>query len=78
MGRRMAGDESLRAAVERVVRAIEDEGPVPAWHRGIMRKQRAQWPTLWRELDRLRAVFRATQSLPPGPPPPLPPVPRDE
>jgi hypothetical protein len=64
-GRRMRGDESLRSVVERVVRAIEDEGSVPRWHRDIMRRQRAEWPALWRELDRLRLAHRATQSLPP-------------
>lgn len=44
----MTGLEQLR-------RAIQDEGPQPEFHRAVMRRHRAEWPTLWRAIDTLLA-----------------------
>ncbi len=42
-----------REAIEAVRRAILVAGPHPRYHAEIMRKQRAEWPTLWNALDEL-------------------------
>lgn len=47
---------SLEKAVEDVREAIENEGPVPEFHRKVMAKHREEWPTLWRALDSLLRV----------------------
>lgn len=44
----MAGIDLLRAA-------IHDEGQRPDIHRGVMRRHRMEWPTLWRAIDVLLA-----------------------
>lgn len=46
-------DAELRDAVAQVMRAIRVEGRSPTWHRRVMARHRAEWPTLWRALDRL-------------------------
>ena len=33
--------------------AIYIEGPVPQYHRHVLRKHRSEWPRLWGSLDRL-------------------------
>ena len=55
-------DNELRAIVYEVVRAITVEGKHPPTHRRIMAKHRAEWPTLWRALDRLVEANRRPTS----------------
>lgn len=38
-------------AVQAVISAIRDPGSHPDWHREVMARHRAEWPTLWRALD---------------------------
>lgn len=49
---------SLRIAIDRVVEAIENEGPNPKWHRRILYTHRTQWPYLWKCLDMLQDEAR--------------------
>lgn len=42
-------------AVAAVLRAIDDAGPQPKYHADVMRRHRAEWPTLWRAIDEFRA-----------------------
>lgn len=53
------GDDDLRWAVDEVLLAIQDEGPVPTYHRDVMRRHRSQWPALWHALDRLSMIRRS-------------------
>ena len=41
-------------AIAAILRAINDPGPNPAYHREVMARHRAEWPTLWEAIDRLR------------------------
>jgi hypothetical protein len=41
--------------VEKLRRAIEEEGPQPAHHRETMARHRREWPTLWAAIDDLLA-----------------------
>lgn len=43
----------LRNLIAKVEEAIDFEGPVPEYHRHIMRKHRSEWPRLWFALDKL-------------------------
>jgi hypothetical protein len=36
-----------------VHRAVADVGPVPQYHAHVMRKHRAEWPKLWKAIDRI-------------------------
>lgn len=47
--------KTVEEALTMLRRAIEDEGPVPSYHRRIMRRHRDEWPTLWRAIDALLA-----------------------
>jgi hypothetical protein len=48
-------DEMLKA-IEKMILAIQVEGPVPQYHRHVMRKHRSEWPTLWRAIDEIVAI----------------------
>lgn len=50
--------QAVWTAVHTVVRVIDDEGPYPPYHRGVIAEQRREWPTLWRALDELRNALR--------------------
>lgn len=50
-------DESV--AVDAIIRAIDESGPNPAYHRKVMARHRAEWPTLWAALDQLHESYRA-------------------
>lgn len=43
--------ERLTALCLRLVDAVKDEGRVPEYHRAVIKKHRAEWPTLWRAVD---------------------------
>jgi hypothetical protein len=43
----------LVAAAKQIRAAVEDPGPHPEFHRRVLRKHRAEWPTLWEAIDRL-------------------------
>ena len=47
-GRQMTREQ---AAIEAIRRAIQDEGPQPAFHRATMARHRKEWPTLWAAID---------------------------
>lgn len=49
----MTDPARMAEAVDRIRRAIDDEGPDPVRHRRIMAKHRREWPTLWAALDEL-------------------------
>lgn len=49
-------EDDLRDALDRLFVAIHDAGPVPGYHRDIMRKHRREWPTLWEALDAVAAA----------------------
>ena len=54
------------AALEAVRRAITDAGSHPGYHRSVMRRHRAEWPSLWHALDKLLADRPGTNAkLPP-------------
>lgn len=48
----------LNEALDQLEVAILDEGPAPRFHREVMARQRAEWPTLWAAIDRVRAAER--------------------
>lgn len=50
--------ERLRGAIDLVIYAIENEGPVPKYHRDVMAFHVREWPTLWRAIYNLRKVRR--------------------
>ena len=37
---------------QEILKAIQDEGLVPLYHRHVMRKHRSEWPTLWKAIDK--------------------------
>jgi hypothetical protein len=43
----------LEKAVEKLIAAIKVEGPVPQYHRHVMRKHRSEWPSLWKAIDEI-------------------------
>lgn len=46
-------EQQLRAAAEKVRRAIRVKGPQPRLHDEMMARHRKEWPTLWKALDDL-------------------------
>ena len=48
--------ERLRGAIDLVIQAIENEGPVPKYHRELMGFHVREWPTLWRAIYNLKKV----------------------
>lgn len=53
--------DELRAALEQLKAAIREQGPAPAYHRAVMARQRAEWPTFWNAIDQVfRAMRRGT------------------
>lgn len=40
-------------AIQKLIDAINNEGPVPLYHRHVMRKHRSEWPTLWKAIDEI-------------------------
>lgn len=53
--------EEQAAALEELARAVRDSGPRPDIHRQILERQRREWPTLWRAIDRLLDTLPASQ-----------------
>lgn len=45
-------------ALYEVIEAIQNEGPMPAYHREVMARHRREWPTLWNALDKLVGATR--------------------
>jgi hypothetical protein len=45
--------DDVKAAIEELRSAIEDEGRAPEYHRAMMVRHRTEWPTFWRAIDRL-------------------------
>lgn len=41
----------LRHTLKNIENAITQEGPVPQYHRHVMRKHRSEWPVLWKAID---------------------------
>jgi hypothetical protein len=52
--------EELNDALDQLEAAIRIEGPAPRVHREVMARHRAEWPTLWAAIDRLRAADHVT------------------
>lgn len=53
-----ASRAALQDAVVVVLAAIDDSGREPAVHHQIMNQHRAEWPTLWRAIRRVRTVVK--------------------
>jgi hypothetical protein len=51
--------EELDKAIKKLIRAIDVEGPVPQYHRHVMRKHRSEWATLWSAIDEIVAVHKS-------------------
>ena len=49
----------LEKAVEKLIAAIKVEGPVPQYHRHVLRKHRSEWPTLWKAIDEISAIYES-------------------
>ena len=43
-------------AIQKLIDAIKIEGPVPQYHRHVMRKHRSEWPRLWEAIDEISAI----------------------
>lgn len=43
--------DAYKKCIEEILKAIENEGAVPLYHRHVMRKHRSEWPTLWKAID---------------------------
>lgn len=48
----------LRSAIGTVIAAIDNKGPHPGHHDIIVARHRAEWPTLWQAIDKLREARR--------------------
>ncbi len=46
-------------AIERLIAAINVEGPVPQYHRHVLRKHRSEWPTLWKAIDQIVTAYES-------------------
>ncbi len=51
--------EELDKAVEKLIKAIKNEGAVPLYHRHVMRKHRSEWSTLWTAIDEIVAAYES-------------------
>lgn len=49
--------DEMRKAIKKMILAIKVEGPVPQYHRHVMRKHRSEWPTLWKAIDEIVALY---------------------
>lgn len=49
----MKADSELRSHVERLRKAIQDEGPHPQHHRKQLERLRQEWPTLYNAITGL-------------------------
>ena len=43
----------MNESIQKLIDAIKIEGPVPQYHRHIMRKHRSEWATLWKAIDEI-------------------------
>jgi hypothetical protein len=48
-------------AARRIAEAIQNPGPVPAYHAEIMARHRREWPTLWQAIDELLSAIPEQQ-----------------
>lgn len=48
----------LDKAIRKLLDAIQVEGPVPQYHRHVMRKHRSEWPTLWKAIDDIASLYK--------------------
>ena len=53
----------LRHTLKNIENAINQEGPVPNYHRHVMRKHRAEWPVLWKALDNAMKVLNGKKEV---------------
>lgn len=64
----------LEQAALELRRAVVLPGPQPQWHRSVIARHRAEWPTLWRAIDQVLAALDAPPAHPdegePEPPAP--------
>ena len=51
--------EELDKAVEKLIKAIRNEGAVPLYHRHVMRKHRSEWATLWSAIDEIVSAYES-------------------
>lgn len=49
-------DKYLSLIME-IKKSIEIEGPVPQYHRHVLRKHRSEWPVLWKAIDEVVAIL---------------------
>jgi hypothetical protein len=48
---RSSNSEHLEVLCAQLAKAVKDEGRVPAYHRAVLKKHRAEWPVLWTAID---------------------------
>jgi hypothetical protein len=51
--------EELDNAIKKLIKAIDVEGPVPQYHRHVVRKHRSEWATLWSAIDEIVAIYKS-------------------
>jgi hypothetical protein len=43
--------KNTETAIANLIAAVKNNGPVPQYHRHVMKKHRDEWPTLWKAID---------------------------
>jgi len=46
-------DTELASPINKIIRAVTNPGPVPAFHAKTMQRHRTEWPALWSAIDEL-------------------------
>lgn len=50
--------DELHQLIDQLIKAVEDEGINPEYHKRTLVKHRGEWPTLWEAIDNLRQYRR--------------------
>lgn len=51
-------NDRLRAAIDVVLRAVDNKGSHPEYHDELRRRHEREWPTLWRAIASMREARR--------------------
>lgn len=54
-------ESNMENSIAELVKAIRDRGAVPQFHNHVMRKHRAEWPTLWNAIDNIVKEYDARE-----------------
>jgi hypothetical protein len=47
--------DELRRLCQDLLKAVRNKGRVPEYHDKVTKKHRAEWPALWRAIDKIEA-----------------------